>query len=208
MAKSNGSILIEALGGTLPYTYQWDHGLPSQPNQTNLAAGTYNVTVYDANNCSRTTFITLFNPPMLNDSITIDHLISCNSSCDGIVTVHAFGGTAPYSYLWDDPYSSTSSTINNLCSGVYHVTITDNNGCTKLDSIAVVNPPLLQVSTSVLQNILCYNQCTGIVQTSIIGGTPPYNVIWSNGEQGMVADSLCSGKVFVTVTDAHFCQNS
>jgi len=204
--QANGAITVGGSGGLPPYTYQWDNGLPAQANQINLAAGTYNVTVYDANLCSRSTSFTLVNPAPVNDSITLDQSISCFGVCNAIITVHPYDGVGIYTYQWDDPASSTTATVNNLCAGTYHVTISDGNGCTKTDSITISEPSQLISTLTQTQSILCYGQCTAQVQDAVSGGTAPYTYTWSAGSAaGNIVSNVCAGWLYVTVSDASGC---
>ncbi len=202
----NGAITVSGTGGYPPYTYSWDHGLPSLPNQTNLCAGIYNITITDDSTCQHWTSIELLNPPVLQDSVQILQTILCNSDCNGSVAVFPYGGTSPYSFSWDDPLLSGNDTLQWLCAGIYHVTITDANGCLNFDSVQLANPPVLLASTSIIQPISCYNQCDGKADVTIQGGMPPYTILWSNGDILQQADSLCAGWVYVTVTDVNLCQ--
>ena len=204
--QCNGIITVGGTGGYPPYTYTWDNGLPSQPNQTNLCAGSYSVTITDDSLCQRWTTIELQNPPVLQDSINILQAILCNSNCNGSIAVFPYGGTSPYSFSWDDPLFSSNDTLQWLCANMYHVTITDANGCIQTDSVELVDPPVLSDSLYIVQPISCYQQCNGKADVVVQGGTPPYTFAWSNGDLGQNADSICVGWIYVTVTDANLCQ--
>ncbi len=199
----NGDITVTTSGGYPPYTYIWNPVLPSQPNQTNLCAGTYDVTVYDDSLCSRALSIQLNNPPILGDSITLVNPIVCNGVCNATVTVHAFGGTGTYTYLWNN--SVTTPINSNLCAGTFYVTITDGNGCTKTDSITITQPAPIVNTLTITQSISCFEKCDGTVQIATVGGTPPYGYTWSNGNSGNTASNVCSGWLYVTTTDANSC---
>ncbi|MFH1321216.1 MAG: T9SS type A sorting domain-containing protein, partial [Bacteroidota bacterium] len=62
---------------------------------------------------------------------------SAVDSCNGQATVLVSGGTSPYFYQWDDNSSQTTATADSLCAGTYHITITDANGCTAIDSVNI-----------------------------------------------------------------------
>jgi hypothetical protein len=100
--------------------------------------------------------------------------ILCNSDCNGSVAVFPYGGTSPYSFSWDDPLLSGNDTLQWLCAGIYHVTITDANGCLNFDSVQLANPPVLLASTSIIQPISCYNQCDGKADVTLQGECHPY----------------------------------
>ena len=108
------------------------HGLLVEGNTASvngLTAGTYTVTVTDANNCTNTVSAIITEPTVLQSSITASTDVSCNGLSDGSGTVSANGGTVNYTYSWS-PFRRIRSTENNLGAGTYTVTVTDANGCT------------------------------------------------------------------------------
>ncbi|MBL4651298.1 MAG: SprB repeat-containing protein, partial [Flavobacteriales bacterium] len=74
---SNGSALVSASGGTLPYSYVWSNNATSEVN-TNISAGSYSVTVSDVNLCSTTVSITISEPVELTSVISITDVL-CNN---------------------------------------------------------------------------------------------------------------------------------
>src|SRR5207244_1919888 len=138
---SDGSIRDTVSGGTPPYTFQWNTGDTTQ-NLDFDSAGTYVVTITDANACTLTDSITLSQPYLLV-SATIDcnyvgSGTSCSSYCDGTITVNVTGGVPPYSYLWNT--GDSTQTIDSLCAGFYSVTVTDSNGCVTTASTTLIAP--------------------------------------------------------------------
>jgi gliding motility-associated-like protein len=202
----DGSIEVSTTGGTPPYTYSWNNGLPAIPLQTDLCANTYSVTVYDVNSCQRSLYITLVEPQQLNDSLKITSNILCNGLCTGEITAYPYGGTGMYTYQWDDPANSITQTISNLCSNWYRVTITDQNNCTKVDSLFLPQPDSIQTSLEVVSAISCYGVCDGAVAINVSGGISPYSLLWSNSGTTDTITNLCSGFIYVTVTDNNGCQ--
>ncbi|MBP6687120.1 MAG: right-handed parallel beta-helix repeat-containing protein, partial [Lacibacter sp.] len=91
-----GSASVTAEGGTAPYTYLWSNGATSNAI-TNLAAGTYNVTITDANGCTTSASYEVTQPTLVTASIT-----NGSSACANIATVNAAGGTPAYTYLWSN----------------------------------------------------------------------------------------------------------
>ena len=123
---SDGTVMANVSGGTAPYTYSWDNGQTTD-SVYNLSAGDYNVTITDYNGCSSTITATIYEPVPLNLSVINLSNISCNGGSNGSAVVSASGGTAPYSYLWDNGQSN--SYISSLSAGDYNVMVTDANGC-------------------------------------------------------------------------------
>jgi len=123
--------------GCSPYTYLWnDPSAQTSSTATGLCAGSYSVTVTGNLGCSRVASVNITQPSVLLVSTTF---LNDTSVCSGSGTANASGGTGSYAYLWDDPLSQTTATAIGLCAGVYHVTVTDGNGCTDIDSIEVFN---------------------------------------------------------------------
>lgn len=200
---NDGSAQVSVSGGCSPYTYLWSNGSTSS-SVTNLTAGTYTVTVTDANGTIETKTITLTEPNQLQASITSTD-VSCSASCDGTAQVVVTGGTAPYTYNWSN--GSSSDLSQNLCVGNYSVQITDANGCTMTKNVTINGTQAPVVSITV-NSASCENQSTGSVTAIVTGGTTPYTYSWSNNATTATVNNLASGSYSVTVTDANGCTSS
>ena len=131
---------VTASGGTAGYTYLWDDAsAQTTSTATGLAPGDYIATVTDATGCTFTTTpaVTITEPTVLTASATKVQDVQCNGDADGSISVTASGGTAGYTYLWDDASAQTTSTATGLAPGDYTVTVTDANGCTFTTTPAV-----------------------------------------------------------------------
>ena len=197
--QANGSATVTASGGMYPYTYLWSNGQTTKKAK-NLVAGTYSVTVTDANGCASTISV------IVNDigaatlaTTTID--ASCGQA-NGSATVSASGGVAPYTYLWSD--GQTSTTASNLIAGNYSVTVTDSKGCVSTASITINDvTAAIQLTLSVI-DASC-GQANGSIAVTASSGTAPYTYLWSNGASTSSATNLTSGNYSVTVTDKNGC---
>ena len=134
--------------------------------------------------------------------------ISCTDASDGSLTINAFGGEAPYSYLWNDGYTGIEK--NNLPPGNYSVTVSDVNGCSLSSSINLQAPTPLTANAFVISNyngssVSCINAADGIATVSATGGVFPFEYDWDNGNKFANADDLSCGVHTVTVTDANGC---
>ena len=121
----------------------------------------------------------------------------CNGICTGLAVASPSGGTAPYTYLWNDPLAQTNDTASALCVGTYQVLVTDSNGCIDSVSITITEPTQLSVFSDSL-NASCNGVCDGQAIAIPDGGTPPYTI---NGE----VENLETGTYSVTVTDDQGC---
>lgn len=201
----NGTATAAPTGGTGPYTYLWDD-LSAQTTITasGLCAGTYTVIVTDSKLCTGTEMIIITEPPPMSTTTTGTNL-SCNGVCVGVATTAPAGGTAPYTYLWDDPSTQTTSAATALCAGTYFVIITDDSLCILNDTIVITEPAILNANLfSTL--ISCNSACDGSVTSFPIGGTAPYQYSWAPGLQTTQSiNGLCAGTYTVTVTDTNLC---
>ncbi|MBK8416191.1 MAG: SprB repeat-containing protein [Bacteroidetes bacterium] len=204
---NNGSINLNVSGGTAPYSYNWSNGASSQ-NLSGLTAGTYNVTITDANGCTATSTATITQPvAALTSSAVATANISCFSGNNGSIDLTVSGGTTPYSFAWSN--GATTEDISGLAAGTYTVTITDANGCTSTSSATITQPAgALSTSLAVSQNVSCFAGANGSLTLTVSAGTAPYNFIWNTGATTQNLSGLTSGTYTVTVTDANGCNSS
>ncbi len=136
-----GEVDVTAIGGITPYSYEWD--VPGVSSSTdsyldNLCAGVYHVTVSDLALCNIVKEFTVIEP----DSITFGFISqdSHGQDCNGFASaVDVLGGTAPYSYLWDDNAATATYNVMSLCPGLYQVIVSDSHNCTSQDTIRILD---------------------------------------------------------------------
>ncbi|MFN3784725.1 MAG: hypothetical protein ACK4R6_12475 [Spirosomataceae bacterium] len=204
---TNGSATVSVLsGGTAPYSYVWNNGVTStDATASGLSAGSYTVTVTDANGCKSERSITITQPTQLAISEVITD-VSCFGGTNGSISVTVSGGTAPYSYVWNNGITSTSASVSGLSAGSYTVTVTDGNGCSFQKMFTVNQPAALSV-VGESSNVVCFGESTGSARAVVSGGTAPYSYVWNNGvtSTSATASGLSAGSYTVTVTDANGC---
>ncbi|MBK8554299.1 MAG: SprB repeat-containing protein [Lewinellaceae bacterium] len=190
----DGMLEVGPMSGTAPYSYLWSTG-DTTKKINNLGPGTYGVTVTDANGCTGEITGTVIQPPNIIIFLT-SPIVTCDTTA--CATVHVQGGTPPYTIFWSNGLDST--TICDLTPGGYYVTVTDVNGCSKVDSIFIgINPIMLEIEFS---NIGCANCNLGGSATATgSGGTGSYQYDWSNGCTTSTCTDLPAGTNYVTVTD-------
>ncbi|NQV54041.1 MAG: T9SS type A sorting domain-containing protein, partial [Flavobacteriales bacterium] len=204
--SNDGSATASGSGGTSPYSYVWSSGAVTA-TASGLAAGTFTVTVTDANGCTQVASVTITQPTVLATTVSLDNNVSCNGGNDGGASVSVSGGTSPYSYIWSSSETATSS--DSLSAGMAYVTITDANGCEAIDSIQVTEPNVLSASISASTNVSCNAGSDGSATVSVSGGTTPYAYAWSGGGGTAVsATGLSAGTYIVTATDANGCTDT
>jgi gliding motility-associated-like protein len=202
----DGTATVLASGGTSPYDYLWDApALPDgSPAVTGLCPSTYTVTVQDALGC------TAIGKATIDAAIPIDILIdaiapACANFQDGSIFVNAAGGQQPYSILWSN--GATGNSISNLPCGEYTMTLTDNAGCEKIDTIVLPCPEAIVIDSIVPQAVKCFGDDNGGVRVYAHGGTGTLNYIWSDpaAQAGPQAVNLIAGNYTVTITDSNGC---
>lgn len=196
----NGQIVAEVMGGTPPYTFDWNNGEETAVI-SNLSPGTYEVTITDANFCTTTGTATITAPDGIDITLTASDVLCFGESTGGISTVVA-GGTPPYEYEWNT--GATTADLNNLPAGTYSLTVTDANDCTATADATVNGPDEFTVSLDIM-DIFCDENETGSITANPMGGTPPYTYEWSNTQTGQTITGLGPGDYTVTVTDLNEC---
>jgi len=198
--QNTGTATAVSSGGTSPYTYLWSNA-QANATATNLWAGTYTVTVSDANNCSSVQTVTITEPSAMGLVVTANNA-ACQTST-GDATVTATGGTGAYTYSWSN--SQVGQTATGLSAGVYTVTVTDNSGCSKSALANVSNTGSPWGSISSVNNVLCNGANNGSATVNVTVGSPQYTYLWNNGQTTATASGLAAGNHQVTVTDALGC---
>jgi len=208
---NNGTASASGSGGTAPYTYSWS----SSPVQTSaaaasLAAGTYTVTVNDANGCLTSSAITVAQPAVLSASITGQTGASCMGGNNGTATAAGAGGTAPYTYSWSTLPAQTGTNATGLLAGTYTASLTDAHGCPASVSVTITQPLLLSSSIASSTNVGCFGGNNGTASASGSGGTAPYTYSWSCNpvQTTSTASNLTTGTYTVAVNDANGCLTS
>ncbi|HRG87659.1 MAG TPA: T9SS type A sorting domain-containing protein, partial [Chitinophagales bacterium] len=201
---NDGSVCLNLVGGTVPFTYNWSPAITSTPCATNLAAGVYGVTVTDAAGCSVTAAFTIVEPTAIQLSDTVSNA-TCFGSSNGSIDVTVIGGTPVYSYTWST--FITTEDASNLPAGTYVITVTDANGCTASDAYTVTEPTALQLSVTTI-NASCIYSADGAIDLTVTDGTAPYNYLWSDVSILEDLAGIPTGAFTVTVTDANLCTAS
>ena len=197
---TDGSISATVTGGTMPFSYQWSNGAATASIQ-NLSAGTYTLTVTDANGCtSKTSAVVSDVVPINVIEKTTD--VTCNGTADGSITIGVTGGAAPFIYQWSN--GATNSDLNGLAAGTYTVTLTDNNQCSLVASANILEKTPISIGTT-QYSISCFGNSNGYIASTVSGGVGPYIYYWSEKSITSNIDSLPAGIYELTITDAQGC---
>ncbi len=204
-AWCDGIVEAMVMGGTGPYTYEWNTG-QTVPIVDMLPPGTYTVTVTDSNGCTAEGTGTIGEPDEIEISIDIDD--PCNGAAN--VDVEVMGGISPYTYQWNDDDGNSYSTnqdLQDLAEGYYFLTVTDANGCQQ-DTFIVISDGVEIVPFPTPED--CEGSNSGSVVIEVPNGIGPLTFFLSNGivSPDKFIDSLASGTYGVTVVDGAGCSDS
>ncbi len=207
--NNTGAIDITVIGGTTPYSFNWNNGTITEDNQ-NLIAGIYNVTITDVNGC---VFVDTFKIVQPSSPVVItsnNTNVLCYGDFTGSIDVSVVGGTPPYIYSWNNGYLTED--INNLQAGNYTLTLIDNHNC-NYSFTTTINQPLAPLSSSnLVTDVSCFNFYDGSILNTTTGGTPPYFYQWNNSNNIILTDTtfnpqnLPSDSYTLILTDNNNCQ--
>ena len=227
---STGSIYAEVSGGfvsNFAFLLTGTDTIYSETGQLdtilieNLPAGTYDFYVYDSipdglygiYDCAVFQQITITQPQdTLSVSVNLLSNVECYGDSTGKAIATAIGGQFPYTYIWD-ANSDTTNIIGTLWAGWQAVTIIDDNGCTKRDSLEIINLyDEISDNLSIIENVSCFGGCDGIASLSTTGGVLPHTYFWDIGQVSLnmpdTAYNLCYGGHDVIVEDALGCRKT
>jgi gliding motility-associated-like protein len=222
---STGAIDLTPVGGTPPYTYDWNNDGTGDFDDTqdlsSIPAGTYTVVVNDAlgstGTCTATTTVTVTQPAAPVTLTTTQTDVLCFGASTGAINLTPSGGSGVYTYDWSNDGTgdfNDTQDLSSLPAGSYTVVVRDANGttggCTATATVVITQPAApLSIPLPVQTNILCFGGSTGAIDITPAGGTPTYNYAWTTvGGSGLSATSqdqtgLTAGSYTVVVTDAN-----
>jgi len=198
--QADGSITIDIQQGIPPYNILWGNGQTTR-TANNLAAGSHQVRVTDANNCEvvQNFIVDNLDGPRIASLQTQDAV--CEQS-NGSIQLTVEAGTPPYEITWD--HGANTPVLADLAPGGYVVNINDANGCEIIDSVEIGNIPSPDIQLLSQQRPTC-GQSNGSLEVDITKGSAPYTISWDNGQQGLSAQNLFPGSYKVTVIDNNQC---
>jgi hypothetical protein len=199
---NDGTAIANPNGGNQGYSYMWSNGSTDQI-ATNLAPGTYTVTITDSKDCEVTASVTVPEYDCSGFSASVSTTtVSCFGDDDGSALVNPTGSFGPYNYNWSN--GSTEQQAFGLTAGNYTVTITDGFNCPFTVS-GTVNQPNELTADATATSETGNGANDGTASVTFDGGTDPITALWSNGQAGTTITNLAPGNYTVTVTDANDC---
>ncbi|MFT4847350.1 MAG: gliding motility-associated-like protein, partial [Sediminicola sp.] len=224
----DGEIYTTPSGGSAPYGYQWntpgDPNFSNQEDVINLGPGIYEAVLIDDNGCVQNEFIEIVAPDTLQvDFILSEYLngfnISCFGATDGMAEAIPVNGVAPFSFVWVGPngYGPVfGNPIEDLEAGEYSVFLEDDDGCTAIETVTLVEPDELEIAliaeTINGNNISCQGGTDGSINLIFEGGTAPITISWTGPDGFTSLDedlfNLAAGEYCVTLTDDNNCSEN
>jgi gliding motility-associated-like protein len=196
--NNDGAIYTTATGGTGAYAYAWTSAVSTTDSALNLTAGSYTITVTDANSCTQSLIVAITDPPVLTLNASASSMSICPGSSTNLTTAVA-GGTGIYSYAWSNAAVAATQTVSPLTSTNYTVTVTDAMSCTAIDSvlITVFTPAVIDLGND-----------TAICQGDAItldAGSGFSSYVWQNGSIAQTLTASLANVYFVSAIDANGC---
>ncbi|MEZ4926088.1 MAG: T9SS type A sorting domain-containing protein [Saprospiraceae bacterium] len=199
--EGNGTAFLNFSGGTSPYMVMWSTG-ETTDTISNLAVGSYSVSVTDAANCPDVQTFTIDQPTQLiaspNGSVT-----SGPGTADGTASANASGGTMPYNYAWSN--GETTAMIMDLLPGIYTVSVMDANGCQDVKEVEVIAGNCSLTTDFQTTNPVCVGDSNGVATILLTGGAGGFSYAWSSGGTDATETGLPAGTHTVSVTDVNNC---
>ncbi len=197
-----GAINITLTGGTEPYTFSWDNGATTE-DLAGLSAGTYNLTVTETTGCELTTSAEVIN---IEGTFVIDNANITDETCgqgNGAIDITYSGANGSVTFNWSN--GSPFEDIDNLSSGNYLLTATDETGCVINGDYFVDNiTGGFELTSSTVVDETCGN-ANGSIDLTISGGTTPYVFDWNTGATTEDLENLSAGTYTCEITDAVGC---
>ncbi|MAE15342.1 MAG: hypothetical protein CL821_07095 [Crocinitomicaceae bacterium] len=174
-----------------------------------LTAGSYTVTVTDANGCTETQGVAVLEPSPILVVSTSQDSVSCYGLSDGSASVGVIGGTGLIMYMWDSTAGNqTTDTAMNLSAGTYTLSLMDVNGCFEDTTIVVEEPLPLTITNVIIDSISCYGLSDGSASVGVIGGTGLIMYMWDSTAGNQTTDTainLSAGTYTLSLMDINGC---
>jgi gliding motility-associated-like protein len=206
--QNNASFELNAIGGSIPYSYFVNAGTPQTDSVfINQSAQNYWAYVSDVNGCidSLSFNITEIPAPVIAISSQVDE--KCDKT-NGSISVNSTGGSSPYTFQLNGVSQNNTINYNGLPAGTYQVIVTDANNCKDTVVVLLNNIPGPVISLLDLEVEHC-DQKDGSVQVNVLGGSTPIQYSIDNGlnyVSSPLFNNLIAGTYFVEVKDANDCK--
>ena len=186
---------MDAVGGTVGYSYEAGSGTVIGNVISDLAPGTYEVTVTDANGCTTTCTSEIDGLQVPSCSIGSIVNVGCNGEATGSFIVTGIGGNNS-NYIYTDGTTTNADGIFTMLSAGMHIITISEMGrprCTSFCMAEITEPEILTCSVSLESDVSCNGLSDGSATVTPIGGTAPFTYLWDNNESSAMATALNAG---------------
>ncbi len=216
---SSGILSVLPSGGSDPYDFLWSTEETS--SSINVPAGNYRLTISDSYNCSKDTSFSVNEPAQILAYVYVTP--DTNSAGKGAISLDVFGGTSPYSIVWNDLQNQTGDSAINLFAGEYIAQINDSRLCLREIELTVPNSNINgdQIIRSNECDLICTNQANSILVSSIecsdilskknliiqniLGQSIQHNVIFDNSGNANIFTEQ-TGIIIISTNDGQSCK--
>ncbi|MCQ2608389.1 MAG: gliding motility-associated C-terminal domain-containing protein [Bacteroidales bacterium] len=195
------------------YVYEWENG-ETAAKASNLAIGDHIVRVTDARGCIARDTVTIDSKSALRvKALTDDTFIHCENGVTGKASASVYyegdDKSHTYSFDWSNGnYNPTTGVVSDLPKGTHVVTVTDDEGCVRKDSVTFTEGDFLKIANSSTRDVLCKGESSGqIIINAVDGGVKPYTYSWTNGTSSAILSDVPAGSYSVVVRDASGCED-
>ena len=203
--SADGQVSWAPEGGEGMYTYAFGGEATTETAVSDLAPGTYEVTVTDEDGCSETVSVEVAaGVEITATAVSTD--ASCFGDDDGEVELSAEGGTGSFQYSDDGNSFGQDNEFDDLLAGTYNFFVQDENGC--VESVeAIIGEPEAIVVTGIVSEGSVTGE--GTIDVTVTGGSLPYTYEWIgpgvSGQDGQDLEGISTGSYTVDVTDDNGC---
>lgn len=193
-SSNTGGASVTVTGGTQPYSYLWSNGA-SGSSISNVAGGSYSVTITDANSCTFTLPVTIPTTSIPDVNAGLDQTLTCSNAS---ITLTATSSAPGATFAWTGGPNGASKTVT--AAGTYTVTATDPaSGCTASDEVIIsqdIATPNVDAGTD--QSLSCTITSATLTATS---STPGVTFDWVGGPSGASKTVTAAGVYTVIATN-------
>ena len=203
--SADGQVSWAPEGGEGMYTYAFDGEATTETAVSDLAPGTYEVTVTDEDGCSETVSVEVAaGVEITATAVSTD--ASCFGDDDGEVELSAEGGTGSFQYSDDGNSFGQDNEFDDLLAGTYNFFVQDENGCVESVEATIGEPEAIVVTGIVSEGSVTGE---GTIDVTVTGGSLPYTYEWIgpgvSGQDGQDLEGISTGSYTVDVTDDNGC---
>ena len=203
--SADGQVSWAPEGGEGMYTYAFGGEATAETAVSDLAPGTYEVTVTDEDGCSETVSVEVAaGVEITATAVSTD--ASCFGDDDGEVELSAEGGTGSFQYSDDGNNFGQDNEFDDLLAGTYDFFVQDENGCVESVEATIGEPEAIVVTGIASEGSVTGE---GAIDVTVTGGSLPYTYEWIgpgvSGQDGQDLEGISTGSYTVDVTDDNGC---